>query len=384
MNNIKTKFALFILLLAALFNLRAQEPVMVSGKVIDAKTDETIPLVNIGIEGTLVGTASKADGTFSFKVPAENSADKLYFSAIGYQNLVLPLQEFLNNNGPVQLQPLSYGIDDIEISTRSKVLYRIVRDAAAKIPGTFVHRPYSCQMVYQNEEYANQVLVKKRDAMVLLSDETGYTTTDNAAKAINYKFLNVQRNFDVNSLADGTTLMDELLSFDVARTSENVMDTDFLNDYDLDLVGESTMGNDSVWIIGYRLAQPNLSHTGDIHPESSEGQLYITKQNTILLKVEAQVTLRNQSRNGRSVMVPKQKGITGVRYRYITTYKYSPEGYVLDRVALNKSFVNEKNEPSKLMASLLVLDINTTNPQMVEKRQYFENMLSDPDFWSGK
>ena len=379
----KIKIGLFIFLFNGIFNLMAQEPIMVEGKVVDAKTNERIPLVNIGIEGTLVGTASKTDGSFSFKVPNEYSADNLYFSAIGYQNLVLPLQEFLGNKEPVQLQPLSYGIDDIEISTQSKVLYRIVRDAAEAIPETFINKPYNGQMVYQNEEYANQILIKKRDAMVLFSDETGYTNPNNMAKKINYRFLNVQRNFDVKSLEDGTTIMDELLSFDIARNPQNILDLNFLNDYDLDLVGESTIGKDSVWIIGYRLAQPNLSRMGDAKATSSEGQLYISKEGNILLKAEARVTLAHQSRNGRTVMVNKSKGITDVDYRYITTYKLSPDGYVLDRIALNKTFANEKGERSKIMASLLMVDLNTSNPEIVKKRQYFENMLSDPDFWSG-
>lgn len=380
----KMKISLFILLLVSLINLPAQEPITVSGKVLDAKTNETIPLVNIGIEGTLVGTASSVDGTFSFKVPGENTSGKLYFSAIGYQNLIIPLQQFLDKNEPVQLQPLSYGIDDIEISAQSKVLYRIVRDAAKKIPEAFVHQPYSCQLVYQNEEYSKQVLKKKRDAMVLLSDATGYTNPYNAIKKVNYRFLNVQRNFDVKSLEDGTTLMDELLSFDIARTPENILNMDFLNDYDLDLVGESTIGSDSVWIVGYRLSTPGLSRTGDVHPATNEGQLYITKQDNILLKVEARVSLTSQSRNGRTVMVEPSKGLQNVNYRYITTYKPTREGYLLDRIALTKNFKNEKNESSKIIASLLLVDVNTNNPQMVEKRQYFENMLSDPDFWSAR
>ena len=380
----KFKISLLILLLTGFLNIFAQEPTMVNGQVIDAKSNETIPLVNIGIEGTLIGSASNVDGKFSFKVPKENLQDKLYFSAIGYQNLTIPVSQFLLMHEPVQLQPLSYGIDDIEISTRSKVLYRIVRDAAKAIPVEFIHQPYSCQALYQNEEYTNQVLSKKRDAMALILDETGYTSNLNAFQSINYKFLNVQRNFEVKSLSDGTTLMDELLSFDLARTPGNILETAYLNDYDLDLVGESTIGQDSVWIIGYRLDKPSISHTGDIRAQMCEGKLYISKEKNALLKAEVHTQVPVQSRNGRTVIAEKNKAITNVDYRFTTTYKSTDKGYILDRIALNKSFVDEKNQSSKQLASLLIVEINTSNPEKVVKRQYFENMLSDPDFWSGQ
>lgn len=378
--NIKIKLLIVFLLGFAV--IKAQEPLEISGKVVDATNEENLAFVNIGIEGTLIGTASNADGDFSLKVPAEYAQKNLYFSAIGYQNMLISIPLFRENDGIMMMQPLSYGINDVEITTQSKVLYRIVRDAANAIPQKFVHVPYGCQALYQNEVYVNQVLTKKRDAIVAISDSTGYGNTKNAFASINYQFLNVQRNFEVKSLANGTTLMDELLSFDLARSPGNILNLDFLNDYDLDLAGSTAIEGDSVWIVAYRLGQPDLSRTGDINATLCEGKLYISKKNNVLLKAEAIYSAPKQSTQGRTVVAEHNNALTEVNYRFITTYKDTENGYVLDRIVMNKSYKNKKSEPCKSNASLMLLKVNTAQPVLVQKRQYFEKMLSDPDFWT--
>ncbi|MFA9389416.1 MAG: carboxypeptidase-like regulatory domain-containing protein [Prolixibacteraceae bacterium] len=377
------RIVFLLIFLSGYLFLSAQESVLIKGKVIDGSTKGNVAFVNIGIEGTLLGTASNAEGDFSFKVQNEFSQKNLYFSAIGYQNLIIPIQQFLAENKTISLQALSYGINDVEISTQSKVLYRIVREAINLIPHEFIHGPFSVQALYQNEVYTNQILGNKRDAMIEWSDETGYASAINTFKRVNYKFLNVQRNFEVKSLSQGTTLLDELLSLDLARNLSGVLNPAFLNDYDLDLNGSSTINGDSVWIIAYRLSKPNLSRSGDLYATISQGKLYISKEKKVLLKVEALLQSPLQSPQGRTVAVEASKALNNVNYRFSTSYKFTPKGYLLDRISLIKTYKNDKGEPSKNIASLFVLDLNTTNPEMISKRQYFENMLSDPDFWVG-
>src|SRR5699024_7339848 len=62
----------------------------VTGEVIDAQSQETLPGVNILVKGTSIGTSSDADGEFSLKVPS--LSDTLVFTFIGYQRLEVPLQ----------------------------------------------------------------------------------------------------------------------------------------------------------------------------------------------------------------------------------------------------------------------------------------------------
>ncbi|MDX2001460.1 MAG: TonB-dependent receptor [Chitinophagales bacterium] len=59
--------------------------VTVTGRVVDAKTGESLPFVTVGVKGTTLATTTNLDGFFSLlKVP--NDTCSLQFSYLGYQN----------------------------------------------------------------------------------------------------------------------------------------------------------------------------------------------------------------------------------------------------------------------------------------------------------
>lgn len=360
----------------------AQESINISGNLVDSSNGESLVFVNIGIEGTLIGTASNAFGEFQLLIPSEQIEKNLYFSAIGYENLSIPVQKYINENLiEIKLKPLSYGIDDIEISTASRVLYKIINDAAQAIPLHFINKSLNYKAMYRSEEFINQESGKKRDAIVLVSDASGYESREFAFTDRNYRFLNVQRNFEIKSLNDGTTLMDELLSFDVARSSGNILDHSYLNEYDLELAKNQLLGKDSVWVIEYKLANPDISRTGDLNATSYKGKLYISKEKNILLKVETHIKSKIQSPQGRTIAIDPAKAQRNVDYHFTTTYKKASDGYIIDRISLIKSYLNTKKENVKIVSSLILINEDTSQPKMIPNRQYYEKMISDPDFW---
>ncbi len=61
----------------------------VTGVVTDAESDETLPGVNITVEGTNTGISSDSEGTFSLTV--SSLSDTLIFSFVGYQTQEVPI-----------------------------------------------------------------------------------------------------------------------------------------------------------------------------------------------------------------------------------------------------------------------------------------------------
>ncbi|HLR33613.1 MAG TPA: carboxypeptidase-like regulatory domain-containing protein, partial [Fodinibius sp.] len=61
----------------------------ISGTVVDAQSEETLPGVNITVKGTTTGTSSGSQGDFSLTVPS--LSDTLVFSFIGYQTQEIPI-----------------------------------------------------------------------------------------------------------------------------------------------------------------------------------------------------------------------------------------------------------------------------------------------------
>ena len=78
------KKLLFLLLLLP-FSALAQSTL--DGVVLDAKTNQPMPGVNVNVQGTTTGTSTDLDG--KFKLSKVNKGDKISFSFIGYKNEIV-------------------------------------------------------------------------------------------------------------------------------------------------------------------------------------------------------------------------------------------------------------------------------------------------------
>jgi len=80
---------LFLLFTVSLTHAQTR---IIQGTVRSESAQKTIPFVNIGIKKKGVGTAADANGNFTLKLGNEFHDDTLTFSAIGYQELSLPVK----------------------------------------------------------------------------------------------------------------------------------------------------------------------------------------------------------------------------------------------------------------------------------------------------
>jgi TonB-linked SusC/RagA family outer membrane protein len=82
-----------------------------TGTITDASTGETLPGVNVHIDGTTIGSISDADGKYQLPVPAPNAT--LVFSFVGYvsQSIVYAGQAVID----VKLQPDQQTLDEIVV-----------------------------------------------------------------------------------------------------------------------------------------------------------------------------------------------------------------------------------------------------------------------------
>lgn len=379
--NIKNNL-LIVFLVVLLHPAFAKKTVKISGVIVDKQTKEVMPFVNIRVAGTLQGTASDYEGYFELEVDSTLKAKRLYFSAIGYNATTISIGRYLKYNiSTINLEPKTYGIEGIVISTESKVLYKIIKDATDNISSNYFNQPISYKALYQCEYFEKDSLLRKRDALVNISDANGYGNRNNAFLSVNYNFENVYRNFDIENLIDGTTMMDELLDFDIVRNANNVLNSEFLFEYDLTLESEEIYNYDSVWVIGYQLSNPELSRSGDYYAEIYQGRIYISKSTNAVYKNEVQIKSSKYSLQGRSMVADSTNYYTDVTYNCTTTYQNTGNALVLSRINLTKDFITKSKQPGKNVISLRIINTETTNPRLIENRCYYEDMISDPDFW---
>jgi hypothetical protein len=73
----------------------SRQAVHIEGIVIDSLSQEPMGMVNIGVAGKTLGTASNRQGRFDFYLPGDYSGEKLVFSSLGYlrDSLIIPSRD---------------------------------------------------------------------------------------------------------------------------------------------------------------------------------------------------------------------------------------------------------------------------------------------------
>ncbi len=88
MKKVKLFFTAMMVLLAA--GLASAQSVEVKGTVTDAATGEPIPFASVVLHGTMTGTSTAEDGSYTISVPSLQDAE-LEFSFIGYRTVRVPV-----------------------------------------------------------------------------------------------------------------------------------------------------------------------------------------------------------------------------------------------------------------------------------------------------
>jgi TonB-dependent starch-binding outer membrane protein SusC len=81
----------------------------VTGQVVDAQTGESLPGVNILVQGTTTGTSTNVDGEFELTVPSLNEV--IVVTYIGYQTQVIPL----DGRSEINIEMVSQAIEGGEL-----------------------------------------------------------------------------------------------------------------------------------------------------------------------------------------------------------------------------------------------------------------------------
>ena len=387
----KSIFAIILLFLSVTW-CSAQSVTRIKGIVTDQSTKEPVGYAGINIEGTFTGTASDPAGNFEFDVPHSNTGTYLIVSAVGYQTVRIAISEIYKELFKVELIPASYEIGNVDVIAESAELKRILKEAIENIGTNYCRLPFSRKIFYKNDLIVNKQAIVSDEALLDFSDSRGYYRESvlEAFNHRNYAITGVRRNHEVKHLSDGMNHLDEMVNLDIARTKGNILDINYLSNYDLKLDRTGKFEGDSVWVINYRLRKPNFSQTGDFYVKSYQGKIYISKTNYTILKNETVVKASNYSRQGRGFINAEEKSLipVSIGYEFSTIYRKDKSGYNLAYLKCNrnntwkdKTSGETKNE---LITSVLIpMDLNTNNPTFIKGRTYFSDMAFDKAVWDG-
>ncbi len=388
-------FCCFIFAVFSSYSISHQskdDVIIIEGQIISKKDGQPIPYVNIGISDTYMGTITNLEGFFEIRIPTEHSGKNLLISAVGFNNLTLPVSAYADKHDVViELEPQNYKIKEVDVTAKSMRYLKIIKKAVASIHDNYPQQPFNYECYYRSEVVRNDSLDRLREAAVTIFDRNGYKRGNayEVYKQRNYKFTQVRRNFQLTSLVDGSTYLDGLLEMDIVRVRGNILDTNHLHLYDLELEKITEYDNDSVYVISYTCKEPSLSVTGDYYATAYAGKLYINTSDYAIVKNETNVEASNYSEHGRSVYVDPEKQewrMNEVMYYFSVIYKKKGGKYYLSYVNYNryhKKTHKETKRPltesihTELMVNKIILD----NPEVISKRAYYENIPYDEAFW---
>jgi hypothetical protein len=343
----------------------------IKGKVINEASNEPVSYTNIGLEGTLYGTASDGDGNFELKIPALMVSKNIFFSAVGFKNEMFPVTLLFGKEfNVVKLRPQSYDIGKIDVAAQSKVLTRILRMASDNTPYNFIGGPFNLICNYEKKTIVDDSVQMAQNAVVTVFDKNGYIKPSqlDAFQSLKYQLKEAKKTSADYRFSTGTNNLDDILGLDWVRTSSSVMNPGLLADFQLKLEGEPEVDGSACWLISFKQNNPTLSGSGDYYATSFEGKITIEKDDYSVKKIEGKIHSEKNNRQGRGLAIGASNANFQKDVSYDFTINYS--NLKPDYILLNKTYTSN-GKKVKEQSKLVVNQVQTTNLVQIDSREYF-------------
>ncbi|WP_158275621.1 carboxypeptidase-like regulatory domain-containing protein [Marinilabilia rubra] len=275
-----------------------------SGKVLDASNGRAVEFANLGITGTFKGDATDQDGVFSIRIKPDLYQNRLRVSAVGYETKEFLISRLIENNPLIiNLQPMVYGIDEVDVEAPSRILYGMLKDAIRKLKDNYVTGVYSAEL-----QYSESVDEKERNLTLDYTDLSGYQerTRRSAFTDRNYKIIEGVRNFDITPFANGLHRVEELLGFDFLRHPGNVLDSAFVDYYSVWEMDNYLKNGKQIMVIAFESKNPKYEYSGDAQIESLKGEIHLDRDELSILEISASYQSNGRFRYGRSFFVNEE------------------------------------------------------------------------------
>lgn len=139
---------------------------------------------------------------------------------------------------------------------------------------------------------------------------------------------------------------------------------------------------DSVQVIGYEVAKPSLSTTGDAAVSKYSGEIFIALKDKAVLKNIIRVTAKDFNILGRNLVAINEPAKTNVDMTITTNYKKMKSVYFLSGVTIEYKYKQGENTIKGEM-EYLTTKVNMTSPTPINGRMYYEDLKTDANFWNG-
>ncbi len=372
----KYYISVFLVLCVAMTfsNVEAQN-FTVKGEVLNAETNMPVEFANIGVEDTYIGTATDLNGHFELELSNALIERKVMISAVGYKTKSFSVSNWIDlEHVRIQLIPINYDLSEVDVTAKSKIGYGIIKSASNLISDNYNTQAFSYKCFLNTSNGSG----KGNSQIFLMTDKTGYKSRSytDAFENRNYKVIENSKQEEPDRFSAGLTFIDQVINSDIVRCPGNILSTESVNDFEIEVEGTDVLEGDSVWVISYKCNQPTIQNCGDPNAISYTGKIWILVKNNVVLKNTSVITRKNAFIHGNDFSVPENAPEATVSYETNVTYRMSDGRYVLNTVDYKYT---ENSEVSKVY--LKVIDVIPYDGS-VKGRQYFNNEKYNSHFWN--
>ncbi|MBL7784356.1 MAG: carboxypeptidase-like regulatory domain-containing protein [Chitinophagales bacterium] len=276
------------------------QDIVLTGKVIDAQTHETVPFANIRTLKKTTTTSSNLNGEFEWHLPASALTDSLAISCIGYETRRWSIARLAREKEIVlAINPKTYSLQEVVITPNSgPKAADIIQKAIDHIPDNYPVNPFVMHGFYREYFRENGNFVAFAEASVNIHDPEGYRRSKSKKQNKAKEIIQVEelRVSDICNKGDYVLYID----LNYALRSNFVRNVDFWKDFGDQMnykterltIDEMTyLDKDLVYVISYDMLSRRTGRYS--------GKLYIRSNDYAVLKIELNVqNSSNANMNG--------------------------------------------------------------------------------------
>ena len=167
------KYRCFIILIIQIIVIFSYGQNTIRGKVVDEKTNEPLAFVNIIVNDGRYGSTTNIDG--EFEINSSSVIEKLLFSYIGYEPLILYKSDFTRI---VKLEVRSFNLNEVTIVAGENPAHRVIRKV---IENRAVNDPEKLAS-FSYTSYEKMVVTSDVDSMMIHKDSLNRDTASARAR----------------------------------------------------------------------------------------------------------------------------------------------------------------------------------------------------------
>ncbi|NOU62007.1 carboxypeptidase-like regulatory domain-containing protein [Marinifilum caeruleilacunae] len=180
---IKTVLILFLMLS---LQVKGQKETNITGKVIDQKTQESLPYATVIYQNKSIGTITDLNGNFTLSITDASETDSIFISYMGYESIKTVIAECSKTN-QFELKPNINKLNEVIVTSKKFKLKKFIEEVIGAYNKNKREKAHIAIAHYREK-------AKEDNRYVMYMESIGYSvyagTQANAAPLSNYKFFN--------------------------------------------------------------------------------------------------------------------------------------------------------------------------------------------------